>query len=291
MDATDTPTLDELFHRHVRRVEGKAHGWDDNKLHVSDLGACARATMYRLSGEPRRERTDEEQRKQECLFWLANRIHDEMYEAWSEAGVLLEKECSLQGYLPKGWTGRFDCVLDYNGGRRIVDVKTVIYLQKTAIYPKPAHMMQVACYDAFVHEDWDLTMPPVVFYVQNNFQHDIAVECVVSHDEPMQNIIVKRMAELEHYRDKLPELPPILPRTMKYGKKVRGKSNEVVVGPDSKCNPKYCDWCTGACQPDLEVEKVAARSGDEWAIVNEAYRDDFLEWLQTDEFDSYDGGV
>jgi len=286
-------SLEGYLHRLALAYEAKSHGWDENSLHISDLGQCPRAVMLRLSGAAIRPKGGEEQRKQDFLFFLANQLHEMHYAAWAEGGILVEKECSLRGFLPPGWTGRFDAIINYGGGLRIADVKTVVYLQKTGVYPQPKHMLQVIAYDMFVHEAFGLTLPPLIYYIQSNLMHDIpAIEVAVAHNESARELVVQRMAKLEHLRDALPELPPILPRTMQFsGRKTRGIYPKVIIGADPACNPKKCDYCLGdACQPDMEPEEVAQRSKNgEWNITSPDRAEEFAEWLEEQDLDEHTG--
>jgi len=288
-------TLDDMLLEHVLFHTQRSHSWDDDLLHISDIGQCPRMTMLRLMGEQKREVFGEEKRKKQYMFYLANWLHDECYAAWGEQGILIEKECSIRGYLPPGWTGRFDAVIDYEGGFRIADVKTKAYIGKTAQFPQLKHMFQVAAYHMFLRDDWKLTLNPLLFYIQRDLQHFDARECAVDVTASTEAYVMSKMNELEAARADLPNLPNILPRMIKYtGKKVKGQYAEISACTNHDCTSEWCDYSGATCCPDVGEDLIAWRNGDEWCFnddpMSELYRNDVLEFLEKEAMDEYTGG-
>jgi hypothetical protein len=288
-------TLDDLFLMHVLHEQAAEHIWDDTLLHVSDLCSCPRQVALRLTSAAMRDFTHEEARKKAYRFYLANFLHEQQFIAWAEAGILIEKECSIRGYLPKGWTGRFDAIVNYNGGPRIVDVKTVEYLQKTGTYPKPSHAAQVACYQKFIGDDWGLTHDALLFYIQRNLMHYQAQECAVSLNDHNALFVEQEMARLEAVRNALPDLPPILARTLKFtGRKVKGQYKEISLVTNHSCTTDWCDYSMGpSCTPDVGSDLIAFREdGDDFTLTDygaENYAEAVVDFLNGELMDEYEG--
>jgi CRISPR/Cas system-associated exonuclease Cas4 (RecB family) len=285
--------LDEMLLEHVLHRDKGAHGWEDRLLHISDIGSCPRAAAYRLLGTPTREIFGEELRKKKYMYYLANWLHDECFSAWGEAGILVEKECSIRGLLPMWWAGRFDAIIDYDGGERIIDVKTKAYIGKTAQFPQTKHMFQVAAYHMFVAKEYSLKKNPMLFYIQRDLQHIEARECVVDVTDNAREYITSQMKELEAARDNLPELPKILPRKIKYtGKKVHGHHMDVSACTNNDCTSEWCDYSGGPCEPDVGEDLIAWRNGEDWVLTDEGedlYKDSFLAFLDAEAMDAYEG--
>ena len=290
MEATQ---LDDLFLTHVQHSERGDHTWADDLLHVSDLCSCPRAVGLRILGEAKRNIVGEELRKKSYRYYLANWLHEECFTAWGEAGILVEKEVSIRGYLPPGWTGRFDAIIDYLGGRRIIDVKTKEYIGKTAQFPDIKHMAQIACYHMFIGEAWHLTANPILYYIQRNLQHHEAQECTVDITENTEYFVREEMKKLEEARASLPDLAPILQRTIKHtGKKVKGNYMEISAVTNKSCTTEWCDYSGGSCEADVGEDLVAWRNGDDWVLTDEGqatYEAPFLAFLEGEQLDDYEG--
>jgi hypothetical protein len=283
-------TLDDLFLDHIEMVASRQHSWGEDLLHVSDLCSCPRMVGMRLLGEEPRPMTKPERRNKAYTYYLANHLHDMQYAAWAQAGILVEKECSIRGYLPEGWTGRFDAIIDYKGGPRITDVKTVKYLAKTGSYPYLSHIAQVCMYHYYIWKDWGLTEDPILYYIQRDLGHSDAVEASVALTEGTQSFFLSEVKRMEDMRAALPDLPLILPRELKFtGKRAKGKYEEISSVLNQKCTTKWCDYAGHTCEPDAGSDVVATRRGDDYVLTDfgsEFYADgvaDFLNGVMMDE--------
>lgn len=248
-------TLDERLLEYVLAIEGDH--WDDDSLHLSDLGGCPRRSMLRLTGAERRPVSPEKAREDELMFFVANLMHDVSYKSWDAAGIMIANEHSIKRILPDGWTGRFDAILDYNG-RRIVDVKTLKYLAKSARLPYFKHTLQVVAYHIFAEEEYALTEMPILYYIQRDLGHPKAVECVVDVNERSKSFVKQGMKVLEEAKSSLPELPPLLDLEICFGgaKKRDKNKKEVFLTTNRDC--EQCEYSQHSCEPYLSDELLAS---------------------------------
>jgi hypothetical protein len=281
--------LDDIWLQYLEDQQKGEHSWEKGLLHVSDLCSCPRMVGMRLLEMEKRPMTRPEKWKKLNMFYLANHLHDQQYQAWGRAGILIEKELSIRGYLPEGWTGRFDAIINYGGGMRIADIKTVAYLAKRATYPYIKHIAQVVAYDYYVGSDFQLTDAPLLYYMQRDLSHQESVESVVTPNEQTQYFMQQEMQKINEMKAALPELPGVLPREMKYtGRKKKGEYQEISCVMNHSCSTNFCDYSFCSCEPDAgEDFLVAYRVGSDWVPTpdGEPYKEQIEEFIMGEEYD------
>jgi hypothetical protein len=213
--------------------------WDPETLHLSELGACPRAIAYRLSGEPEKPRSLSSIANREVMFWAGYRFHYLTYSALNWAGLLVDHEIAAK--LSHGWSGRADAIIrPVQHGEDLIgyDMKTVLpnALKYVWDMPKTKDCLQVGGY-AFA----SLFDKAVIEYA-DRAGSNTPKECEVAAGAWAKRVPAI-MAELEHVRDNVPELPPILPQVYNGHFKEQGNAgtlDTITLENDWRCN--YCDY-------------------------------------------------
>jgi len=128
-------------------------GWNEDTLHISELGKCPRQQMYRLLKQEKQPRALSTLANESLMYIQANWIHALTVGALDWAGILIAHERSLPG-LPDGWSGHYDALFADRETNEFVgaDFKTVRSNAFNFAYswPKPEHVWQVQGYLAFL---------------------------------------------------------------------------------------------------------------------------------------------
>jgi hypothetical protein len=216
--------------------------WRPDKLHISELGGCPRATAYRLLGYEEKPRSASSRANRAVMFWAGYRAHFLTYSAMNWAGILVEHEKALD--LPEPWTGRCDAIFTPNVEDEVpwlYDLKTVLpnALKYAHELPKPKDALQLGGYWAFGPQPGG-----AVVEMMDRAGSNSPILCEVDMTVWMPRA-VKRMALFEAMLDNMPELPPTLEPVYKgHYSKVRGVSRyelaSISLDPDWRCS--YCEW-------------------------------------------------
>lgn len=270
--------------------------WDDSTLHISELGKCPRAQMYRLMGAEKKAKAISTCANEELMFWQGNMIHALTVGALEWAGVLVAFEQQLKG-LPIGWSGHFDAIFHDHEEKIIVgwDGKTVRSNAFDYAYswPKPEHEWQVQGYMCFI--------PDVAYWYIEYIDRGGArsPQYRVIHRDDAK--VSKRMHELDVHRANLDRaiLPPVLPPEFTlYYRKVNNEMirryNSVSVGPSWQC--EWCDYHHGTqdkkdkqwttfedspCQPDMTKMQVGKTEKNFFKCISPAHEESLTLWLKS----------
>lgn len=302
---TDKGTFETFAH--LRHAYLTAHGgypkevvqyfredeWDDNALHISELGKCARAQMYRLLGTEKKWETPEKQANDELMFWQGNMIHALTAAACDWAGILASYESNLE--LPDGWSGHYDII--WQGKDDVPEIgwdgKTVRSNNFNYWYewPKDKDAAQAKGYLCFLPgvDHWQ------VEYIDRGGSNTPWLFDIERNDDWVE----LRMAHLDHLRGLLPELPdPLRPQYKASYRKDSGlptySLNKVWLA-----NSWECEWCPyhwasnsgtqanpswtvnedSPCKPEMKKLEVGSKLKGRLQI-DDAHREQIVGWLQ-----------
>ena len=225
----------------------KSNEWDQDKLHISDLGVpcdgCPRQLWLRLRGAEARPHHMGEL----LMFDAGQRIHDRMVEALELGGIQVvdsEKETGIDGLV-----GRYDVKLNDSGVIVIVDFKTVRGAAfQYLVEPKPSHVAQVLGYVASENAD-----AGAIVYVDREGQNGVRVFEIERNDGEVYDNIAK-LKEIAQG-----DIPPILPPVLEQIE--RKQFTTIYVKQPWNCD--YCRYqdvsCSGALPAELRAKEIAGR--------------------------------
>jgi CRISPR/Cas system-associated exonuclease Cas4 (RecB family) len=228
----------------------KAHDWQSDKLHISDLGVvcdgCPRQLWLRLHGAERRPLRLGEL----LMFDAGQRIHDRMVKALEQGGMQVvdsEKPTSLEGL-----TGRYDVKIIDGGKTIIADFKTTRGAAfQYLIEPKSSHIAQVLGYVTAENADG-----AAIIYIDREGQNGVRVFEIARNDAEVYANIAK-LKEIA-----AGEIPPILSPILK--KEERKQFTTIYVKQPWNCD--YCRYqdvsCDGALPYKLRGKEIAGRVRD-----------------------------
>jgi hypothetical protein len=137
------------FHRLVSEVAGEGE-WDEAKLHASDVGACHRQAMYRITGAPKVPKAAMTEASEGQMHAVGYFLHYWTYAAARWAGI--SEGCEVQ-LMDGTWSGSADLLFrpDYRAERIVgYDHKSqraaAFKNEFKAQWPKEANCLQVASY-------------------------------------------------------------------------------------------------------------------------------------------------
>jgi hypothetical protein len=228
---------------------------DPHRLFVTDVGKCPRQVALRLLGHERKPILP-----QKRMMWdLAEYIEETLMKALDAAGELLEYQAPIDISDRENWGGRLDIVRSVDGNVQIVEVKTersnALARDKNGDlkkkHPKQNHVYQATIYDHYYDYEDCAALPPALWYAARGGSNP-PYECEIVPDfAPIKFL----MDELDEVRAALPEVPPMLPKTLKlvsYGKTLK------YVAPWD-CG--YCDYAGLSCFPDMSEETWGSLDG------------------------------
>jgi hypothetical protein len=221
---------------------------DPKRLFVSDVGKCPRMVAYRMLETEMDFKAEQSKVNKTIMFDLAEHIEALLAEALKESGSLIAYQDGIDLSPRINWGGRLDIVATYNGGPRIIEVKTVHPNAFNYELDYYNHQCQAAVYDMYWWNTPEHHELPLLVYFDRGGQNT-PVEQVVDYDA---DEIHMQMDNLEAMRDKLPELPGQMPKELH----VRSYSKKIVLEPDHQCS--YCDYAL-TCQPDMGKSVWAER--------------------------------
>ena len=284
----DFPSFAELRYAYFKQNEDMrldpkhvdTNEWQSELLHASEVGACPRMQMLRISGAPKKIKANLTLATEELMFRVAYFVHYAGYEAMAWAGILVDHEVPL---MEPPWAGRADALFtpDFENPDDVwlYDAKTTRMgaFKYTESLPKEPHCLQLGAYGTALP---DITNG-VVEYIDRSGSVP-AIECVVDltkWEVPAQ----ERMDALEQYREALPELPPMMPESfVAHYRKARNQPFKELASVTYDCSWQ-CSWCAfhhtntddttrpdSPCKPPnhapIEVAKVRTqKEGGGWA--------------------------
>ncbi len=242
-------TLATLYAAHVKNEEKER---DPLRLFVTDVGKCHRQVAYRMLETPKDENTPEYDENKVLMWDVAEYIEEKLWEVLAAARLGVGYQGSVN-ITRDNWGGRFDIIADYNG-TRVIEVKTVNpnSMNKHDL-PKLSHVHQVSLYHHYLHEEYELTAPPLLWYF-DRASASPPEEYVIRDWAQRAGEAVGIMQEIEAVRDSLPALPDKLGKVLK--ERSWGKS--LVREPDWRCGRKWCDYHNTCC-PDMGTQEWATR--------------------------------
>jgi hypothetical protein len=227
--------------RWLAAQEARRHGWDESRLHASDLGAtldgegCLRQVWLRLHGAEGKK----DGPGKELMFEHAHRIHEMMVEVLEHLGEEWEVskvESPIDGlFAQEQADGRLDVLLTHrpSGVRLVYDTKTVRgaafrWMSEVEeigfpwVHAKPGHQLQVQAYARAEQADGGL-----IVYVDREGQNWLRLALVPRDDEAVE-VAAAALQEAALAE----EAPPVLAMKEKL---VRGKRALKM--------PWQCEWC------------------------------------------------
>lgn len=229
----------------------------ENRLYVTDVGACPRSVAYRLLQTPKNFRSEQTVINTEMMFDLALYIEATLIDALRSKGMLISEQGPVPFSDRENWGGRYDILADYHG-RRIIEVKTV---RSNAFnysdgLPKENHSFQAVIYDHYLKEEEGLEAVPMLWYADRGGANT-PLEFEVCRD--VWDEAKRRMDSLDDMRAALPSMPHRLPKELN----IRSYGKEVKEEPDYRC--KYCDY-SDTCEPDMGTKSIARLKDGIWSV-------------------------
>jgi hypothetical protein len=270
--------------------------WQPDLLHASEIGGCPRASMYRLSHEDEKPRSESSKANRAIMFWSGYRLHYLTYSALNAAGLLVSHEQAVP--LPDGWTGRLDALIQTASDSLpiLYDCKTVLpnALKYSYDMPKDKDCLQLGVYAYALNHTSDGVKEGIIEYVDRAGSNS-PLECYPIDLTNWRGEAQVAMAALEKARDELPYLPEILPPVYvgSYWKR-RGENyrdlKTISYQPDWRCS--YCDYhlhlkdtgthSESSCKPFFEKpEEVASFKRGSLVSVKHGHEDAVAAWLQS----------
>lgn len=217
----------------------RGNDWDPSKLHISELGACPRAIIYRLSGSAEKPRSASSAANRTIMFHQGYTLHYLTYSAMNWAGILIAHEKEVEG-LEEPWTGRCDALFTTDYERRddlwLLDIKTVLpaALKYSYDMPKEKDCLQVAGYAPHI--------PGLTGAVVESVDRAGSNEPILSEVDLAKWIPLaeerKRTIEQAVRGGAAPELPGVY--TGHYEGSAKKVLTGISFGPDWRCG--YCPW-------------------------------------------------
>lgn len=270
--------------------------WDDETLHISELGKCMRQQMLRLAGAEKKWESPDKQANDALMFWQGNMIHALTVGAADWAGILIDFEQPLPG-LPDGWSGHYDLAYrphfeqDYIAGW---DGKTVRSNNFNYWYewPKDKDVAQARGYLHF-------QLLGIVKWGIEYIDRGGANTPWLFEIDPDPDWVRWRMTDLEHWRAELPELPPPLVPELKLTYRKDRNLPTYSISKLMLANSWQCEWCPyhwasgpdwranedSPCKPQM-VKQEIGRVTKGHLDIEESYRDQAADWLR-DKVKSY----
>jgi hypothetical protein len=264
-DHGDFETLGQLRGAYLKAHDGNPpiwqyfnpEPWQEDLLHLSELGTCLRQQMLRLLAMPKRPDKQQNTPEEEVMYYQGNVLHALTCGALDWGGILLCHEHSLT--LPEGWTGHFDAEFHDREAEESVlwDGKSVRprAFRFAYTFPKPELVAQLRGYLAF----WDRPTYAMGEYIDRGGSNRPRL-CRIERDDLWAR---QRMHQTEAARDALPELPEPLtreyePSYYKYPGNGFRSISSIKYKPSWQC--EWCPYLGTACSPVMDVVDVAKYS-------------------------------
>ena len=251
--------------------------WDGSMLHPSQLGTCHRETCLGKIGAARQVREASWYRNRKRKFELANHVHNLVYAALKDVGLLYESELDLEPFMWNGWTGRLDWI-DHRYGMDTLHVGDVKSSHPNAMryatsYPKHHNVLQLGCYyecvksmlneHAHFNPDLKLIRSAEIQYMDRGGGNDPLACEIEMTDDLMAEVVAEKVLLEEHVDMAINE--NILPEPMKRDMKFKSYKKKVVLDTHWQCNPEYCDFVGASCTPitgETTLAELNAENGD-----------------------------
>ena len=271
------PSINALVGEFLRQAKaGKAdftipmthlNDWDMDKVHASDLGKCPRKMSHRLHHSPAVDKSMGEQDSELRQFYVANIIHNLIYNAFVWDERLEDFEVDLTPWMPDGITGTCDGIWEnFDGEYEVLDAKSLhpnwrSYMKS---YPKMENVAQLSMYYFALKKRStviDKKMVRARMYYVGRGDKTRGLECPFDPDAALlrsqiDELIVARNTE----PDQLPVMPKVLKKT---GGDTRLTKIELV--PDWNC--EWCDYCGLSCVPnDMKKHSLLYKIDKQWKV-------------------------
>lgn len=224
---------------------------DPERLFVSDVGKCPRMIGYRMMQTKTDPISEQQFINKLIMFENAEHMEHVLAMALDEAGMLREYQAEVPINDRENWGGRLDIIANYMGVR-VIEVKSLHPNNFRHEIDRPAHHFQARVYDMYCKQKYELTAPPLLWYVDRGGVNT-AVEMDVSAVEDVATVL---MDELETVRSEVhdagEEALPEQKRELRY----RKDNTEAVWEPCRDCY--YCDYKT-LCLPNMGKSVWAIR--------------------------------
>ena len=296
-----------LRHAYIDAYEGNppiecyfnADPWEEDKLHISDLGKCPRMQMLRLNHAPKKKRDAETLANEALMFMQGNWIHALTVGAADWAGILITYEQELPG-LPPGWTGHYDMIWDNRLANMAVawDGKSVRpnAFNYAYTWPKLPNKLQMQGYLKYLTE----VAYGDVEYIDRGGSNPPQLFEITRDNEAVENIMFDlEMWNADRTRRIGPILPPVLEPTYTVSyTKVRNelvhRISSVFYGPQWDC--EWCDYLHGVqdkktkswyvsdkspCRPEMPTKVAVAKYLKGKLVILEDGHEAAAQWVET----------
>jgi hypothetical protein len=245
---------DALIAARVRVVRGERPRSD--RVHVSDFGRCPRSIALRITGAPKKQESDARMK----MLWLADQLHELVYESLRDAGVLVGCEVEVEN-LPEGISGRIDYIRREGDLLVVGDIKTTH--PNRVRYPKslphPHAVKQVLTYRHYYGAD----RAELLYMDRGGENPSILVDV-----SDMEMDVEAEVYELLELRRKAlaGEIPPLLPLEYRWIQKYSNGGGQLGFGPPWQCS--YCEYeCEGAKRRTTLLARIAPSYGYKWTAA------------------------
>lgn len=237
---------------------------DPFRLYATDIGKCPRQVAYRLLSTEKDYESPEKQRNDQRMFDVAEFIEAMLTAAFMWRGDLISHQTPVLFAQRDNWGGRTDLIVELDGHRRIIEVKTHRGNASNYTLPKPPHVHQASSYHRELAKEYELDAQPLLWYVSRD-----------GSGEPNEYEVPHVGYETQGLMDELDEarfevktegvgmLPPKLDKVLQ----LRSYGKTVSCEPSWQCG--YCDYA-GTCQPDMSKSTWAALDGNGWVVKKAA---------------------
>ena len=241
--------------------------WNVDLIHASDLGKCPRKMSHRIHHSPAVDKSMGEQDSELRQFYVANIIHNLVYNAFAWDDRLVEFEIDLTPWLPDGMTGTADGVWEnFDGEYEAFDAKSLhpnwrSYLKS---YPKADNVAQLSLYYYGLKKRSNVIDKQVArcrMYYVGRGDKTRGLECPF---DPDPDLLRRQIDELVIARDSDPFDLPTIPKVIKKtGGDVRMTKIELV--PDWNC--EWCDFQGLSCVPhDMKKHALLYKVDKKWVV-------------------------
>lgn len=233
---------------------------DPLRLFATDIGKCPRQVCYRLLSTTKDYESPEKQRNDQRMYDVAEYIEAMLTAAFMWRGDLISHQTPVPFAGRENWGGRVDLIVELDGHRRIIEVKTHRGNASNYTLPKVPHVHQAASYDFDLSLEYELDAPPLLWYVSRDGSGE-PNEYEVPHVEAETASLMDELdeARFEVRTEGVGMLPPKLDKVLQ----LRSYGKSVSCEPDWQCG--YCAYA-GTCKPDVRKSTWAALGDLGWVV-------------------------
>lgn len=251
---------------------------DPMRIFATDIGKCPRQVCYRLLSTTKDYESPEKQRNDQRMYDVAEYIEAMLTAAFMWKGNLISRQTPVPFAERSNWGGRADLIVELDGFRRIIEVKTHRGNASNYTLPKVPHVHQASSYHWELVEEYVLSAPPLLWYVSRDGSGE-PNEYVVDNNRDTPHLeadTAALMDELDEARFEVKTegagmLPPKLDKVLQ----LRSYGKTVSCEPDWQCG--YCAYA-GTCQPDMSKSTWAVLNVLGWNVKKAADVDKLAAW-------------